>query len=111
MTLISIFLKSSILMLVAAVTNIAAGRRLSAATRHFITLVIAGLLLLPVLSLLLPPWTAFTTAPNRTFEPLEIEQDAVSAFTARDRGDAERHSIFLGNSPNRYLSRQAYPGP
>ena len=78
MTPISIFLKSSFLLLVPVVTNMLLGRRLSAATRHFIsTLVIAGLLLLPVLSLLLPAWTAFTTAPNTTFAPVKIDQELV----------------------------------
>jgi beta-lactamase regulating signal transducer with metallopeptidase domain len=80
MTLISILLKASILLLAAVLTNTLFGRRMSAAVRHLIwTLVVAGLLLLPVLSCLLPPWTAFTTPPIRTFAPAAIGQPRSSS--------------------------------
>ena len=66
MTPISILVKASLVLGVAAMVQALAGRRLSAATRHLIwTLAISGLLLLPMLSGVLPSWTAVRlTAPG-----------------------------------------------
>ena len=65
--LAAIVLKGSLLMIAAAVT-VALMFRASAATRHFIwTLTIAGLLMLPVMSMTLPAWEiALQIAPVET---------------------------------------------
>ena len=62
MTVIAILLKASILISFAALLHELTRRRMSAAARHLMwSLTAAGLLLLPVLSLVLPGWTAYTT--------------------------------------------------
>src|SRR5262245_6190097 len=59
MTAISMLVKASLVLGVAAMVQALVGRRLSAATRHLIwSLAISGLLLLPMLSAVLPGWTA-----------------------------------------------------
>jgi beta-lactamase regulating signal transducer with metallopeptidase domain len=67
MTLLAILLKGSILMAAAAMAAALMGRA-SAASRHFIwTLTIAGLLVLPVLSMAMPAWeVAVRVAPVDT---------------------------------------------
>ncbi len=71
MTALMILLKASILMSFAALIQALIGRRMSAAARHLMwTLAIAGLLLLPALSFVLPAWTAFTTTVRETSVPV-----------------------------------------
>jgi beta-lactamase regulating signal transducer with metallopeptidase domain len=75
MTLISILLKASILLLAAALTNALFERHMSAASRHLLwALVVAGLLLLPILSFLLPPLTAFTAPAGSVLAPATLKQ-------------------------------------
>jgi beta-lactamase regulating signal transducer with metallopeptidase domain len=66
MTLISLLVKASALLCIAAIMHALFARRTSAATRHLIwTLAIVALLLLPMLSSVLPGWTAVRlTAPR-----------------------------------------------
>jgi beta-lactamase regulating signal transducer with metallopeptidase domain len=67
MTLISIFLKASILISAAMLIYAVWRGRMSAATRHLMwTFTIGGLLLLPVLSFIVPSWTAFTASLPET---------------------------------------------
>jgi len=81
MTLISILLKASILLFVAALPTVLFRQRMSAATRHLVwMLVVIGLLLLPVFSIVLPPWTAFTTPARDTLTPARLGQDLISSF-------------------------------
>lgn len=59
MTAVLLLVKASLLLLATAVVVVSAQRRAAAATRHWIcALAVCGLLLLPVLSLILPGWTA-----------------------------------------------------
>src|SRR5688572_17669040 len=73
--LAAIVLKGSLLMIAAAVT-VALMFRASAATRHFIwTLTIAGLLMLPVMSMTLPAWEiALRIAPVETRAAMDAIQ-------------------------------------
>jgi len=69
-TLISIFLKASILISAAILAHAVCARRMSAAARHLMwTFTIAALLLLPALSFIVPSWTAFTAAAPETRVP------------------------------------------
>jgi beta-lactamase regulating signal transducer with metallopeptidase domain len=88
MTSISIILKASILMSFAGLAHGLFGRRMSAAARHLMwTLVVMGLLLLPILSLMLPPWTAFTftTSAGPAFRPALSEPHQTAPPLDTDR--------------------------
>jgi beta-lactamase regulating signal transducer with metallopeptidase domain len=101
MTLISILLKASVVLSAALIAHALAGRRTSAATRHLMwTFAIAGLLLLPILSAVLPGWTALRlTAPGMDAAPLvapaapaaavAAARDAVPAFEPSNPGTPE----------------------
>jgi hypothetical protein len=103
MTLISILLKASILLLAAALPTVLFRRRTSAATRHFIwMLVVVGLLLLPVFSLLLPSWTAFTTPAGTAFAPARLEQNLI-------RSSRETEETRLPRVPSNAAMEQPRP--
>jgi uncharacterized protein (TIGR03435 family) len=71
MTGISMLLKVTLVLGIAAVIQIAFARRISAATRHLIwTLTIASLLLLPVLAMSLPDWTPVEYAEPAGLAPV-----------------------------------------
>src|SRR5262245_11122055 len=71
MTILSLLIKASVLVALVAAAQSAIGRRTSAATRHLVwVLTIAGLLLLPVLSSVLPGWRAVSPVPVQ--EPAAI---------------------------------------
>lgn len=80
MTLMSILLKASIVLAVAALAQGLFARRASAATRHLIwTLTIAGVLLLPAFSAVLPSWTAVTVPlPEAAAAMSERESTAIA---------------------------------
>jgi beta-lactamase regulating signal transducer with metallopeptidase domain len=70
---LSIAVKASVLVAVAAIAQVLLRRRASAAMRHFVwTLAIGGILLLPVLSPALPEWTVVvrTVASGVPAEPI-----------------------------------------
>ena len=75
--LIEVALKASILMAGAAAV-VAVMSRASAATRHFVwTLAIAGLLLLPIVSAVLPAWeVAVPILPTAALEPTDAPRSA-----------------------------------
>ena len=65
---IAVAIKASVLLGLTALASLVLRRRASAATRHWVcTLAVAGLLVLPVLSLALPSWNVsvpVTVAPS-----------------------------------------------
>ena len=64
MTIVAILFKATALLATAVVAHAVLGKRESAASRHLLwTLAIVGLLVLPLLSGLLPAWTAARVAP------------------------------------------------
>ena len=75
--LIEVALKASILMAGAAAV-VAVMSRASAATRHFVwTLAIAGLLLLPIVTAVLPAWeVAVPILPSAVLEPIDAPRAA-----------------------------------
>ena len=78
---LSIAGKASALVAVAAIAQVLLRRRASAAMRHFIwTLVIGGMLLLPLLSPALPEWTVVV----RTAPPADPAAPVVSSVGAED---------------------------
>ncbi|HEY6362406.1 MAG TPA: M56 family metallopeptidase [Vicinamibacterales bacterium] len=87
MTPISILVKVSILLSVVALAQALLARRVSAATRHLIwTLATVGLLLLPMLWLVLPGWTAVrvpaSTAPAAPVAVAPLDADSARLSTA-----------------------------
>jgi beta-lactamase regulating signal transducer with metallopeptidase domain len=90
MTPISMLLKASLLLAVAAIAQALLARRTSAATRHLIwTLAIAGVLLLPVAAAVLPGWTAVRMSPPKAPEAMPIFESAGPASAVPDAPDAE----------------------
>ncbi len=96
---LSIAVKASVLLAAAALVQAVLYRRLSAAMRHLVwTLAVAGLLLLPILSLALPEWAVVvirTAAPERR---------------GRRANDGARRRIQQPRPSRRRLSRHA-PSP
>ena len=87
--MISIILKVSALLLVAAVVQAVVHRRASAAMRHFVwTMAVVSVLLLPMFSVALPEWTWITTAPT---------DDARHAIAAGSLDDS--HEVVRTASP------------
>src|SRR5262245_20183771 len=81
MTALSILLKASILFSGGALVHLLFGRRMSAAARHLTwTLIVVGLLTLPVLSVVLPTWTAFTTPASNVVTPARDQQNYGRVF-------------------------------
>ncbi len=77
MTLISMLLKASVLLAVAAIAQRLLARPTSAATRHLVwTLAIVGLLLLPMLAAVLPGWTAVRVPAQTPPEAMTIVEPA-----------------------------------
>lgn len=88
MTPISILVKASILLLAAAAVDAVFRRRTSAAMRHlWWTFAIVGLLLLPILPVLLPGWTAIRlSAPAIAQSTPGLEPPGILEQPARENG-------------------------
>jgi beta-lactamase regulating signal transducer with metallopeptidase domain len=89
MTLMSLLVKGSLVLAVAAMVQALFARRVSAATRHLIwTIAIIGLLLLPILSSVLPGWTAvrLTTPGTPGASPLVVLPEADKPVRAASDG-------------------------
>jgi len=85
----SMLLKASILLALAAVAQALLARRTSAATRHLIwVLAIVSLLLLPMLSSVLPRWTAVRLTAPRTPTATPVVESPESSAAVGATGSA-----------------------
>jgi beta-lactamase regulating signal transducer with metallopeptidase domain len=102
---IAVAIKASVLLGLTALASLVLRRRASAATRHWVcTLAVAGLLVLPVLSLALPSWNVsvpVTVAPNPV---------VAAGLPPPRNASADRRSLGEGGQPSDELG-PAVPQP
>jgi len=78
---LSIIVKATVLLGVAAAVQVVLRRRASAATRHFVwTLAIVGVILLPLASLVVPEWPVVVRTAPQTMEPVPVVSHADVPF-------------------------------
>ncbi len=109
MMLVSLFVKASLLFVLAAGVQVAIARRTSAASRHLLwTLTVAGLLLLPALSAFAPSWTLSIRVPRppdtssvATPAATQVATTAAAPVAAAVATPVENHDLGAGPTHSR----------